>query len=157
MTIYGSGEDESSVVACGVIETRITGVVVSFLIGASFLLLPLLRCVPASAINGLFLYLGISMMRGNAFFQRARLLLYDAKFYGDGLNSVRPIVVHSFTVLQAICLFFLWRMRSAPSIALGFPLGILLLVAIRLFLAPWLFKKQDLISLDEALPERCGG
>lgn len=135
-----------------VVETRLTGTLVHLLIGGSVALLPLLRLVPASAISGLFLFLGMRMTGGNAFFARLPLLFRDPEKQPSSL-VVKPSTAHAFTALQAFCLTGLWVMRSVPATALLFPSVILMLVAVRLRLVPRLFSRDDLEVLDELLPE----
>jgi len=143
--------------AGGVMETRLTGVAVHALIGASFAILPLLRQIPASAISGLFLFLGVRMMRGNAMLARVRLFFYDPACYPrEELQGIRPATAHAFTALQLACLLLLWRMRAAPSTALLFPSVILLLVLVRLYLVPRAFRGEDVLALDEPIAETLG-
>mmetsp|Transcript_49882 Transcript_49882/g.108450 ORF Transcript_49882/g.108450 Transcript_49882/m.108450 type:complete len:495 (+) Transcript_49882:271-1755(+) len=133
-----------------VIETRLTGTMVHGLIGCSVLLLPLLRLIPASAISGLFLYLGTRMMAGNAFLARIPLLFRDYSLEPVGvLKLAPPRTVNIFTLLQVACLALLWILRAAPSTGLLFPSMILMLVWTRVVLAPRIFSKSDLEVLDE--------
>lgn len=137
-----------------VVETRATSVVVHMLIGCSFILIPLLRLIPASAISGLFLYLGVRMMRGNDFLARLPMLFLDSGSPRRGIMcNIEPNKVHAFTMLQAACLSVMWCMRSVPATALFFPSVILVLVFVRLRLAPRLFSKEELLELDEEVIE----
>mmetsp|Transcript_11855 Transcript_11855/g.27805 ORF Transcript_11855/g.27805 Transcript_11855/m.27805 type:complete len:93 (+) Transcript_11855:3-281(+) len=89
-------------------------------------------------------------MRGNAMLARVRLLFYDPTRYPkEELNGARPRVVHAFTVLQLACLLLLWKLRATPSTALLFPLVILLLIWVRLYVVPRAFTQEDVLSLDE--------
>jgi len=151
----GGGGDQPT---GGVIETRLTGVIVHAIVGASFVILPLLQHVPASAISGLFLFLGVRMMGGNAMLSRVRLLFYDPACYpSEELRGVRPVVAHAFTALQLACLFLLWRLRAAPSTALLFPSVIILLVWVRLYIVPKAFSPQAILALDEPIHEAPSG
>lgn len=51
-------------------EQRISGFIVSLLIGLSVTMAPLLRLIPMSVLFGVFLYMGIASMSGVQFFER---------------------------------------------------------------------------------------
>lgn len=51
-------------------EQRVSGLVVSFLVGCSVAMAPLLRLIPMAVLFGIFLYMGVSSMIGVQFFDR---------------------------------------------------------------------------------------
>lgn len=51
-------------------EQRVSGFVVSVLVGLSVTMAPLLRLIPMSVLFGVFLYMGIASMTGVQFFDR---------------------------------------------------------------------------------------
>ena len=64
-----------------IMETRVTGFTIHAMILSSLMLLPLLSFIPIPVISGIFLYLGIKIMKGNLFFERlGDILLEDPKF-----------------------------------------------------------------------------
>ena len=59
-------------------ETRITGIISHVLIGLSMLMLPTpLSYIPRAVLNGLFLYVAITALYGNQFFERILLLITE--------------------------------------------------------------------------------
>lgn len=51
-------------------EQRVSGFVVSMLVGLSVLMAPLLRLIPMAVLFGVFLYMGIASMSGVQLFDR---------------------------------------------------------------------------------------
>ncbi len=134
----------------GVVETRVSALLVHLLIGGSLLALPLLGHVPMSSLFGLFLYMGVASMRGNQFFERARLWATDPAMYSPThyLRAVPTSVVHRYTLIQAVCLAALWAVKESPF-GLLFPLFIAVLVPVRMWMER-LFKPEHLVLLDAA-------
>ncbi|KAL2622224.1 hypothetical protein R1flu_002429 [Riccia fluitans] len=133
----------------GVIENRLTGVTIHVLIGASLLLLSVLRFVPVPVTSGLFLYMGFSSLSGNQFVERLKLWAYDPDLYPeyDYTKSVPRPVLHGFTALQLVCLTTLWTLKKT-SIGITFPLLILALMPIRNYVAGSLFSTEYLNIMD---------
>ena len=131
-----------------VVETRVTGLGVHLLVGASLLLLPTLRLVPMSVLFGLFLYMGIAAMGGNQLFERLRLWFTDPRLYPPTsyLRAVPRPVVHTFTAVQAACLAVLWVVKTS-AFGILFPLFIGLLVPVRMLMARY-FDHEHLALLD---------
>ena len=138
----------------GVIETRVTGLGVHVLVGASLLMLPVLKLVPMSVLFGLFLFMGVSAMGGNQLFERMRLWIMDPERYDPTyyLRAVPTPVVHVYTLIQTACLVMLWIVKSS-AIGILFPLCIALLVPVRMAMNST-FKREHLALLDaEEVPE----
>ena len=129
-------------------ENRLTPLVVHLLIGASLLFLGLLREIPMSVVFGLFLYMGIASLRGNQFIDRLKLWVTDPALYPPThyVRRVSRVVLHTFTLIQVICLAFLWAVKSS-ALGVLFPLCIALLVPIRRNLVR-VFSQRDLAFLD---------
>lgn len=135
-------------------ETRLTGLAVHLLIGASLFLLPMLQSVPKAVLYGLFLYMGVVSIAGNQLFERVSLWLRDPNLYPRThyIRNVPMWTIHKFTLLQVGCLAILWMVKIS-AIAILFPLFIALLVPVRL-LANRFFNSEHLAALDaEQLPE----
>lgn len=138
----------------GVVETRLTGLLVHALVGLSLLMLPLLAEVPMSVLFGLFLFMGVASMGGNQLFERLRLWFVDPGRYPPThyLRVIPRRVVHRFTAIQAGCLIVLWVVKSS-SYGILFPLFIALLVPVRMSLDRF-FEPAQLALLDsEETPE----
>jgi mannitol/fructose-specific phosphotransferase system IIA component (Ntr-type) len=132
----------------GVIENRMTGLLVHVLIALSLLVLPLLATVPMSVLFGLFLFMGVASIRGNQLFERLRLWVLDPLHYPPlhYLRAVPRLVVHRFTGVQLACLIVLWMVK-ASSMGILFPLFVGLLVPVRIVLGR-AFKSEHLALLD---------
>ena len=135
-------------VITGTVETRVTGLLVHIAVGASLLLLPLLQMVPMAVLFGLFLYMGVTSMKGNQLFERIRLWFMDQEKYPSEyyLRVVPHKKVHLFTLIQAVSLAVLWIVKTS-ALAILFPMFIALLVPIR-FLMNRFFDKEHLYLLD---------
>ncbi|MBW2507084.1 MAG: HCO3- transporter [Deltaproteobacteria bacterium] len=131
-----------------VAENRLTPLVVHLMIGSSLLFLGLLREIPMSVVFGLFLYMGIASLRGNQFVDRLKLWVTDPSLYPPThyVRRVSRTVLHTFTLIQVICLIVLWTVKSS-SLGVLFPLCIALLVPIRRNLDR-IFSQKDLAFLD---------
>lgn len=120
-------------------ETRLTGLGIHLLIGASVFVLPWLKSfgieIPMSVLFGLFLFMGISSLSGNQFWERVKLWAKEPASYPQ-THYVRRVprrYVHSYTAIQMVCLAVLWLVKVS-AYALFFPLVIAVMVPIRLLL-----------------------
>ena len=137
-----------------VIETRLSGLLVHMLIGLSLLFLSSLQKLPMSVLFGLFLYMGITSMRGNQFFERLKLWVMDGERYPTNsyIRAIPNRTIHLFTAVQLFCLSVLWFVKSS-SLGILFPVFIALLVPVRLGLGKY-FSPEHLALLDgEIQPE----
>ncbi|WP_417847411.1 PTS sugar transporter subunit IIA [Thalassoglobus sp.] len=135
-------------------ETRITGLAIHLLIGASLLLLPLLKTVPMAVLYGLFLFMGFVSIRGNQFFERISLWLMEPSLY-PSTHFIRRVPlwsVHVYTAIQLISLIVLWTVKES-SLGLLFPLFLAMLVPLRFSLS-YFFRQPYLAVLDaDSVPE----
>jgi hypothetical protein len=147
-----SGESYDRVIH--VDENRITGLSIHLLIGASLLLLPVLKVIPMAVLYGIFLFMGVVSMSGNQFFERLKLWLMDSSLY-PATHYIRRVplwVIHKFTFLQLACLAVMWVIKSS-ALGILFPLFVALLVPVRL-LANRFFDQKHLQQLDaDEVPE----
>ena len=135
------GETQRKVIK--VHEQRLSPLLVNVLIALSFLVVPLLRSIPMSVLFGLFVYTGITGLYENHFWERIKIAFMEPRLHPP-TSYVRRVPlsrVHAFTCVQIACVGMLWGIRSS-SIALAFPLFILLLMPLRSFL----FKKFNIFS-----------
>lgn len=119
----------------GAVENRISPMAVHLLIGLSLLVTGLLRQVPMPVLYGLFLYMGITSLGGNQFYERLRLWLTDPALFPERhfVRRVPARTIHTFTAVQAMCLALLWVVKSS-AVGILFPLFIALLVPVRTLL-----------------------
>ena len=137
-------------------ETRVTGLAIHLMIGASLLLLPWLKQLPMAVLYGLFLFMGVVSMRGNQFFERMSLWAMERSLY-PATHYIRRVPnwkVHVFTAIQLACLLVLWLVKESKTIGILFPLFIGLLVPLRFSLKHF-FREQHLAALDaDEIPEQ---
>ncbi|KAM6995456.1 sodium bicarbonate cotransporter 3-like isoform 2-T4 [Tautogolabrus adspersus] len=137
----------------GIREQRVTGFMIFFLMGCSVFMTSALKFIPMPVLYGVFLYMGVSSLKGIQLFDRIKLFGMPAKHQPDliYLRYVPLWKVHIFTVVQMTCLIILWTIK-ASSAAVVFPMMVLALVFIRKLL-DFFFTKRELSWLDDLIPE----
>uniref|UniRef100_A0A663EE16 Anion exchange protein n=1 Tax=Aquila chrysaetos chrysaetos TaxID=223781 RepID=A0A663EE16_AQUCH len=138
----------------GIREQRVTGLLIFVLMGCSVFFTSVLKFIPMPVLYGVFLYMGVSSLRGIQFFDRLKLFLMPAKHQPDFiyLRHVPLRKVHFFTVIQLICLVLLWTIKVSRA-AIIFPMMVLALVFVRKAM-DFCFSKRELSFLDDLMPER---
>ncbi|XP_058463431.1 band 3 anion transport protein isoform X4 [Malaya genurostris] len=133
-------------------EQRISGFVVSLMVGLSVTMAPILRLIPMSVLFGVFLYMGIASMSGVQFFDRLRLFLMPVKHHPQVpfVRRVPTWKMHIFTTVQVLALAMLWAVKSS-SYSLAFPFFLILMVPIRKQLDR-LYSPLELRALDGSQP-----
>jgi len=135
-----------------VTETRVSGFVIHLAIGASVLYArDLLTSIPQCVLMGLFLYLGLSAVKGNSFLERVSLF-WTGKDRMPQLPYVTDISIkatHKFTALQIASLLALVVLKES-KFGILFPvviaaLQIILVMAVR---AKW-FTAEEIAVLDK--------
>jgi hypothetical protein len=119
----------------GVIENRVSPLIIHILLGASIFLLVYFSYIPMPVLFGLFLYMGLTSLGGNQFFDRIMLWITDPKLYPKTPYTVRVPrkFVHRFTLIQLGCFIVLWVLK-ASKIGILFPLMIAALVPINYYI-----------------------
>ncbi|XP_036426744.1 electroneutral sodium bicarbonate exchanger 1 isoform X1 [Colossoma macropomum] len=137
----------------GIREQRLTGLLIFLLMGCSVLMTGALQFIPMPVLYGVFLYMGVSSLKGIQFFDRLKLFGMPAKHQPDFiyLRHVPLRKVHLFTLIQLTCLVLLWIIKTSPA-AIIFPMMVLALVFIRKLL-DFCFTKRELSYLDDLMPE----
>ncbi len=140
-----------------VLEQRVTGLAIHILIGLSVFVLPWLLArgveIPMAVLFGIFLFMGVTSLGGNQFFERLRLWVMDPHHY-PRTHYVRKVPmreIHLFTVIQLFGLLVLWGVKES-DLALIFPLFIAILVPLRFALDRW-FEPRYLEALDSDVVE----
>ncbi|MFA5505753.1 MAG: sodium bicarbonate transporter family protein [Vulcanimicrobiota bacterium] len=147
-------DEKGRKVVSSVLESRLSGLMIHVLIGVSLLFLSSLQKVPMSVLFGLFLYMGVTSMKGSQFFERLRLWVMDRERYPTHsyIRAVPNKTIHRFTAIQLVCLAVLWFVKSSP-LGILFPVFIGLLIPVRMALNRY-FEPEHLALLDaEKLPE----
>ncbi|NXW04132.1 S4A10 protein, partial [Fregetta grallaria] len=137
----------------GIREQRVTGLMIFVLMGLSVFMTSVLKFIPMPVLYGVFLYMGVSSLKGIQFFDRIKLFGMPAKHQPDliYLRYVPLWKVHIFTVVQLTCLVLLWVIKASAA-AVVFPMMVLALVFIRKLL-DLCFTKRELSWLDDVMPE----
>uniref|UniRef100_A0A8C3DFJ8 Anion exchange protein n=1 Tax=Corvus moneduloides TaxID=1196302 RepID=A0A8C3DFJ8_CORMO len=109
--------------------------------------------IPMPVLYGVFLYMGVSSLRGIQFFDRLKLFWMPAKHQPDFiyLRHVPLRKVHLFTLIQLLCLVLLWAIKASRA-AIIFPMMVLALVFVRKVM-DFCFSKRELSFLDDLMPE----
>ncbi|KAK2845169.1 hypothetical protein Q5P01_011828 [Channa striata] len=137
----------------GIREQRVTGFMIFFLMGCSVFMTSILKYIPMPVLYGVFLYMGVSSLKGIQLFDRLKLFGMPTKHQPDliYLRYVPLWKVHVFTVVQVTCLIVLWVIKVSAA-AIVFPMMVLALVFIRKLL-DFCFTKRELSWLDDLIPE----
>ncbi|XP_074538732.1 sodium bicarbonate cotransporter 3 isoform X2 [Halichoeres trimaculatus] len=137
----------------GIREQRVTGFMIFVLMGCSVFMTSALKFIPMPVLYGVFLYMGVSSLKGIQLFDRIKLFGMPAKHQPDliYLRYVPLWKVHIFTVVQLSCLIVLWVIKVSAA-AVVFPMMVLALVFIRKLL-DFCFTKRELSWLDDLIPE----
>ncbi|XP_022327010.2 electroneutral sodium bicarbonate exchanger 1-like isoform X1 [Crassostrea virginica] len=138
----------------GVREQRVTGLMINLMIGVSVLLTGILKHIPMPVLYGVFLYMGVSSLRGMQVVQRILIWFMPQKYQPDYmyLRHVPTRRVHIFTAIQVLCLVVLWVIKSIKETSIAFPIMVLAMCFIRKAL-DWFFTQDELRWLDDVMPE----
>ena len=132
-------------------ENRVSGLLIHLLIGTSLFFLAYVSYIPMAVLFGLFLFMGISSLMGNQFYERMLLWIMDPRLYPD-THYTRHIpnkTIHKFTVVQFLCFVALWLLKSS-KLGILFPLLIAALVPIRMYLSKFFAPAEfDLLVAEE--------
>uniref|UniRef100_A0A672G8H5 Anion exchange protein n=1 Tax=Salarias fasciatus TaxID=181472 RepID=A0A672G8H5_SALFA len=142
----------------GIREQRVTGFMIFVLMGCSVFMTSALKFIPMPVLYGVFLYMGVSSLKGIQFFDRIKLFGMPAKHQPDliYLRYVPLWKVHIFTLVQLTCLVLLWIIKASAAAVVNNVLKkkkyVLALVFVRKLL-DLIFTKRELSWLDDLMPE----
>ena len=107
----------------GIREQRVTAVLIAICIGLSTFITPVLALIPMPVLFGVFLFMGVSSLRGLQFFDRLLLFFIPRKYQPEYvyLKYVPLHRVHLFTFVQLVALIGLWIIKSNPTTSIAFP------------------------------------
>ncbi len=91
--------------------------------------------IPMAVLFGLFLYMGLTSLGGNQFFDRLMLWITDPKLIPKThyTRHVPLKSIHKFTLIQLACFVVLWVLK-ASKLGILFPLMIAALVPINIWI-----------------------
>jgi hypothetical protein len=124
------------------------------MVGLSALMASVLKHIPMPVLFGVFLFMGISSMKGIQAMQRFFLMFMPPKYQPDYvyMRHVPLRRAHLFTCIQILCLAVLWVIKSLPDVSIIFPLMVLAMCFVRKLL-DFVFTRHELKWLDDILPE----
>ena len=143
-----------------VYEQRWSNLIQAVLTFILLFIAPALRLLPTALLWGFFAVMSLQSLPGSQFWDRLKLLLTDPKkrhtLLEEGDHSLYlescpfPTIV-SFTLLQLGLLAGIWGVTVWAGIAgICFPLLIMALVPLRMYVFPCVFPQQVLQDLDSA-------
>ncbi|KAG8469234.1 hypothetical protein KFE25_007752 [Diacronema lutheri] len=136
----------------GVAEQRVTHLLIHILIFVALAAGPVLKFVPQPIIIGIFLFLGISSIRGNQLFDRAFVLLTCERERWPGYYYVQDVdrrEMTRFTILQLVITAVLVAISRVSQIAIAFPFLTAICIPFRVYIVPRMFDAKALEVLDK--------
>ncbi|XP_055086676.1 anion exchange protein 3 [Periophthalmus magnuspinnatus] len=130
-------------------EQRVTGMLVSVLVGLSIVMTDVLRLIPLSVLFGIFLYMGVTSLTGIQLYERITLMVTPAKHHPDHIyvTKVRTWRMNMFTIIQLACIVALWVVKSTVA-SLAFPFVLIMTVPLRRVVLSRIFHERELQALD---------
>lgn len=134
-------------------ENRVSALSIHLLLGVSLFFLGYISQIPMAALYGLFLYMGISSLTGNQFWERLLLWFTDKRLYPQThyTQHIARAVIHRMTAIQLFCFVVLWLVKSS-RFGILFPLVIAALVPMEHFIRRF-FEPKDFDLLLTEDPE----
>merc|ERR1719186_2210603 len=134
-------------------ETRLTNIFSNVAIGFSMLFLPyILPFVPKAVLDGLFLYMAVTLLYGNQMFERVTLFLTEQAAYPPNhyVKRVPQRKMHIFTCCQIVQLAILcvFGFTPWPYSKMIFPIVILMFLPVRRLLLPKIIENKYLEAMD---------
>jgi len=117
--------------------------------------------IPTGVAMGFLLYMGTASLSDNQLFERIKLFFTDPNMYPPNhfVRFVPVSSIHKFTLIQAACFLFLWLVHDnfyvpalenlSFSIALLFPLVLVLMIPFKMYVLPRFFRPFDLEMLTQ--------
>ncbi|KAK1278711.1 putative boron transporter 2 [Acorus gramineus] len=139
-------------------EQRLSNLLQALMVGGCVAAMPFLRKIPTSVLWGYFAFMAIESLPGNQFWERI-LLLFTApsrrykvleEYHATFIETVPFKTLAAFTIFQTTYLLICFGTTWIPIAGVLFPLMIMLLVPVRQYVLPKLFKGAHLQDLDAA-------
>jgi hypothetical protein len=108
----------------GIIEQRVSGLVIFILIGSSIFVAKYLTYIPMPVLYAVFLYMGITPLGELEIYHRIQLFFTPQKYQHDNvyLRAVRLKRIHLFTLIQILCICALYVIKMNKTLSITFPL-----------------------------------
>ncbi|KAJ4786679.1 HCO3- transporter family [Rhynchospora pubera] len=139
-------------------EQRVSNLLQAAMVGGCVAAMPLLKRIPTSVLWGYFAFMAIESLPGNQFWERI-LLLFTApsrrfkvleEYHATFVETVPFKTIAYFTLFQTAYLLVCFGITWIPIAGVLFPLMIMLLVPVRQYILPKMFKGAHLTDLDAA-------
>ena len=152
MHVTAMSEKTKEGVTLSLQESRLTGFFTHVLVLGTCFALNVIKLVPLPVLYGVFLFMGLVALPAQQFWQRILLFFQQpsemAKTpYTEYLELYR---IHIFTAVQLVFFIMLYIVKNVKTIAIAFPVMILLCIPARIFLLPKIFTDDELTLLDGA-------
>ncbi|XP_072954375.1 probable boron transporter 2 isoform X2 [Typha angustifolia] len=139
-------------------EQRLSNLLQAMMVGGCVAAMPILKKIPTSVLWGYFAFMAIESLPGNQFWDRI-LLLFTApsrrfkvleEYHATFVETVPFKMIATFTLFQTAYLLVCFGITWIPIAGVLFPLMIMLLIPVRQYILPKLFKGAHLTDLDAA-------
>ncbi|KAK9117180.1 hypothetical protein Sjap_016127 [Stephania japonica] len=157
-SIFDLEKDIDDLLPIEVKEQRVSNLLQALMVGCCLAAMPLLKKIPTSVLWGYFAFMAIESLPGNQFWERI-LLLFTApsrrykvleEYHATFVETVPFKAIATFTLFQMAYLLLCFGITWIPIAGVLFPLLIMLLVPVRQYVLPKLFKGVHLQDLDAA-------
>ncbi|XP_057863440.1 probable boron transporter 2 [Cryptomeria japonica] len=164
-SIFDPEKDVDELLPVEVKEQRLSNLLQAMMVGGCVAAMPLLKMIPTSVLWGYFAFMAIESLPGNQFWERILLLLtapsrrYKVLQHNHAsfVETVPFKMIAIFTIFQTCYLLACFGVTWIPIAGVLFPLLIMLLVPVRQYVFPKLFKEAHLQELDAAEYEEAPG
>ncbi|RLN28788.1 hypothetical protein C2845_PM05G15130 [Panicum miliaceum] len=157
-TVFDIEKEIDDLLPIEVKEQRLSNLLQASMVGGCVAAMPLLKKIPTSVLWGYFAFMAIESLPGNQFWERI-LLLFTApsrrykvleEYHTTFVETVPFKTIAMFTLFQTTYLLVCFGITWIPIAGVLFPLMIMLLVPVRQYILPKLFKGAHLTDLDAA-------
>lgn len=157
-TIFDIEKEIDDLLPMEVKEQRLSNLLQAAMVGGCVAAMPLLKKIPTAVLWGYFAFMAIESLPGNQFWERI-LLLFTApsrrykvleEYHTTFVETVPFKTIAMFTLFQTTYLLVCFGITWIPIAGVLFPLMIMLLVPVRQYILPKLFKGAHLNDLDAA-------
>ncbi|KAM0954556.1 putative bicarbonate transporter [Dioscorea sansibarensis] len=157
-TVFDVEKEIDDLLPVEVKEQRLSNLLQAMMVGGCVAAMPFLKKIPTSVLWGYFAFMAIESLPGNQFWERI-LLLFTApsrrfkvleEYHATFVETVPFKTITTFTLFQTIYLLVCFGITWIPIAGVLFPLMIMLLVPVRQYILPKLFKGAHLTDLDAA-------
>lgn len=157
-TVFDIEKEIDDLLPMEVKEQRLSNLLQAVMVGGCVAAMPLLKKIPTAVLWGYFAFMAIESLPGNQFWERI-LLLFTApsrrykvleEYHTTFVETVPFKTIAMFTLFQTVYLLVCFGITWIPLAGVLFPLMIMLLVPVRQYILPKLFKGAHLNDLDAA-------